>query len=39
MTGSKILIIEEDQSLLLYLKYNLTKEGYNVVAATDGISH
>jgi two-component system OmpR family response regulator len=35
--GSKILIVEDDQALLDVLKYNLTKEGYNVVAATDGI--
>jgi DNA-binding response OmpR family regulator len=35
--GSKILIVEDDQALLDVLKYNLTKEGYNVVTATDGI--
>jgi len=35
--GSKILIVEDDQALLDVLKYNLTKEGYNVVVATDGI--
>lgn len=35
--GSKILIVEDDQVLLDVLKYNITKEGYNVVAATDGI--
>ena len=36
MAGSKILIVEDDQTLLSALKYNLTKEGYNVVTATDG---
>ena len=36
MTGSKILVAEDDQTLLSALKYNLSKEGYNVVAATDG---
>jgi two-component system OmpR family response regulator len=35
--GSKILIVEDDQALLDVLKYNLTKEGYSVVTATDGI--
>jgi len=35
--GSKILIVEDDQALLDVLKYNITKEGYNVIAATDGI--
>jgi two-component system OmpR family response regulator len=37
MTGGKILIVEDDQALLDVLKYNLTKEGYDVVTATDGI--
>lgn len=36
MVGSKILIIEDDQTLLSAFKYNLTKEGYNMVTATDG---
>jgi two-component system OmpR family response regulator len=35
--GSKILIVEDDQALLDVLKYNLTKEGYSVATATDGI--
>jgi len=30
------MIVEDDQTLLGVLKYNLTKEGYNVVTATDG---
>ena len=33
MTGSKILIVEDDRTLLDVLKYNLTKEGYSLVAA------
>jgi two-component system OmpR family response regulator len=34
--GDKILVVEDDQTLLDVLKYNLVKEGYNVVTATDG---
>jgi two-component system OmpR family response regulator len=37
MTSSKVLIVEDDQTLLGVLKYNLAKENYNVVTATDGI--
>jgi len=37
MASSKVLIVEDDRNLLDVLKYNLTKEGYNVVVATDGI--
>ena len=37
MDGSKILIVEDDQSLSSALKYNLSKEGYNVVIAVDGV--
>lgn len=33
---TKILIVEDDRNLLDTLKYNLRKEGYNVVAAFDG---
>ena len=36
MSGAKILIVEDDRTLLDVLKYNLEKEGYNVVIATDG---
>lgn len=35
--GSKILLVEDDQNLLQVLNYNLTKEGYNVVTAIDGV--
>ncbi len=34
--ASKILIVEDDSTLLSVLKYNLTKEGYQVVTAVDG---
>jgi two-component system OmpR family response regulator len=36
MPGSKILVAEDDQTLLDSLRYNLTKEGYRVIAAADG---
>ena len=34
---TKILVVEDDKTLLDVLKYNLIKEGYHVVTATDGI--
>lgn len=38
MAGSdKILIVEDDRNLLDTLKYNLRKEGYDVIAAKDGV--
>jgi len=37
MAGSKILIVEDDKTLLEVLRYNVTREGYRVVAAVDGI--
>jgi len=36
MANNKVLIVEDDQTLLDVLRYNLTKEGYDVVMATDG---
>ena len=36
MTGDKILIVEDDQILLDALKYNLEKEGYEVITAGNG---
>jgi two-component system OmpR family response regulator len=36
VTNDKILIIEDDRNLLDTLKYNLRKEGYNIVTAVDG---
>jgi DNA-binding response OmpR family regulator len=37
MADSKVLIVEDDKTLLSVLEYNLAKEGYNVVSATDGV--
>ncbi len=37
MAYSKVLIVEDDKTLLSVLEYNLAKEGYNVVSATDGV--
>ena len=37
MANSKILIVEDDRTLLSVLEYNLTKEGYSVVTAVDGV--
>ena len=36
MAASKILVVEDDHTLLGVLKYNLVKEGYSVVTAVDG---
>ena len=37
MSEHKVLLVEDDQTLLDILKYNLIKEGYIVVTATDGV--
>ncbi|MBT9149296.1 MAG: winged helix-turn-helix domain-containing protein [Dehalococcoidia bacterium] len=37
MSASKILIVEDEHTLLEALRYNLEKEGYTVVTAVDGI--
>jgi len=37
MPGSKVLIVEDDRTLLDVLKYNLTKEGHDVITASDGV--
>jgi DNA-binding response OmpR family regulator len=37
MEGRKILVVEDDETLLDVLKYNLSKEGYGVVLAVDGV--
>ncbi len=34
--ASKVLIVEDDRSLITVLKYNLAKEGYSVATAGDG---
>jgi len=37
MAGRKILVVEDDKTLLDALKYNLSKEGYGVATAVDGV--
>jgi two-component system OmpR family response regulator len=37
MAGNTILIVEDDETLLDVLSYNLSKEGYTIVAATEGV--
>lgn len=37
MTGSKILVVEDDLNLLEALKYNLRNEGFSVLTAVDGV--
>jgi two-component system, OmpR family, response regulator len=37
MGNSKILVVEDDRNLLDVLKYNLSREGYDVLTAADGI--
>jgi two-component system OmpR family response regulator len=37
MAENKILVVEDDQSLIYTLSYNLHKEGYIVLTANDGI--
>lgn len=37
MAQSKVLIVEDDRTLLDVIKYNLTKEGYAAVVASDGL--
>ena len=34
--ADKILVVEDDLNLLATLRYNLKKEGYDVVTAADG---
>jgi DNA-binding response OmpR family regulator len=36
MVGSKVLVVEDDPTLLDVLRYNLSKEGYDVLTAVDG---
>lgn len=38
MATEIILIIEDEQALVDILKYNLTREGYEVLTATDGVN-
>jgi len=37
MGVSKVLVVEDDRTMLDVLKYNLTKEGHDVITASDGI--
>lgn len=37
MAVVKILIVEDDRTLLDVLRYNFSKEGYSVLTATDGV--
>ena len=37
MAGSKILVVEDDRTLLEVVRYNLSKEGYDVSTAADGV--
>jgi DNA-binding response OmpR family regulator len=37
MAGNKVLVVEDDQTLLEVLKYNLIKEGYAILTANDGV--
>lgn len=37
MSEDKILVVEDDTSLLTTLKYNLQKDGYSVSTAVDGV--
>jgi DNA-binding response OmpR family regulator len=37
MAGNKVLVVEDDKTLLEVLKYNLVKEGYEVATASDGV--
>ena len=34
--GSKVLIVEDDRTLLEVLQYNLSQQGYDVLTAADG---
>ena len=36
MTGERILIVEDDEDILELVRYNLTKEGYEVTAVRSG---
>jgi DNA-binding response OmpR family regulator len=36
MADNKILVVEDDTNLLATLKYNLAKDGYEAITATDG---
>ena len=37
LQGSKILLVEDEESLAVGLEYNLTEEGFSVTIASDGL--
>lgn len=37
MVGSRVLVVEDDRTLVDVLQYNLTREGYDVLTASDGV--
>ena len=37
MLGTKVLVVEDEPTLLEMLRYNLSKEGYQVLTAADGL--
>ena len=39
MDSTKILIVDDEPDILEFLKYNLVKEGFDVLAASDGHRH
>ncbi len=36
MSGKTVLVVEDEENILEAVRYNLTKEGYDVIAAGDG---
>ncbi len=36
MSANRVLVVEDDRTLLEVLRYNLSNEGYEVIVATDG---
>jgi len=38
VVGTKVLVVEDELTLLETLQYNLTREGYEVCTATDGLT-
>lgn len=36
-TKGKILIVDDEQSIIEFIKYNLNKEGYETMSASDGV--
>jgi DNA-binding response OmpR family regulator len=36
--GKKVLVVEDEPTLLETLEYNLTRQGYDVCTVTDGLA-